>query len=124
MPKKISKGKHVLFLKLRSTSYTPSSSFSSSFHIPEPPPSASLSSSSSSPPHSSLFSMESAVLTLELTGPSSFDHLELLAYEIYLPLLTNPQNQAKWGETATKEVSFFFISYFDFYTAYLLRMLN
>jgi len=49
--------------------------------------------------------MESAVLTLELAGPSSFEHLELLAYEIYLPLLTNPQNQAKWGETATKEVS-------------------
>jgi hypothetical protein len=50
--------------------------------------------------------MESAILTLELAGPSSFEHLELLAYEIYLPLLTNPQNQAKWGETATKEVRF------------------
>jgi hypothetical protein len=50
--------------------------------------------------------MESAVLTLELAGPSSFEHLELLAYEVYLPLLTNPQNQAKWGETATKKVRF------------------
>jgi len=60
--------------------------------------------------------MESAVFTLELAGPSSFEHLELLAYEIYLPLLTNPQNQAKWGETATKEVSSFnyFYLFLDF----------
>jgi len=43
-------------------------------------------------------------VSLEMTGPSAFEHLELLANEIFLPVLSNQQNQAKWGETATREI--------------------
>jgi hypothetical protein len=32
-------------------------------------------------------------MSLELTGPSAFEHLELLANEIFLPILSNQQNQ-------------------------------
>ena len=38
------------------------------------------------------------IIATELGGPSPFEHLELLANEIFLPVLSNPQNQAKWGE--------------------------
>ena len=91
MPRKLGKCKHVLFLKL-----FPTSSTSTSATSPFPP----SSSTPSSPPPP----METAVLVLELSGPSPLENLERLLYEIYLPLLTNPQNQAKWGEIATKQV--------------------
>lgn len=35
-------------------------------------------------------------MSLELTGPSAFEHLELLANEIFLPILSNQQNQVKY----------------------------
>jgi dynein heavy chain len=44
------------------------------------------------------------VVVTELGGPSPFEHLELLANEIFLPVLSNPQNQAKWGEVPTREI--------------------
>lgn len=44
---------------------------------------------------------EFAVLEL---GSNPFEHLELLANEVFLPVLSNPQNQAKWGEVPTREI--------------------
>jgi dynein heavy chain len=44
------------------------------------------------------------IVVTELGGPSPFEHLELLANEIFLPVLSNPQNQAKWGEVPTREI--------------------
>jgi hypothetical protein len=32
-------------------------------------------------------------MTLEISGPSPFESLELLAYEVFLPLINNQQNQ-------------------------------
>ncbi|CAM9131888.1 unnamed protein product, partial [Ectocarpus fasciculatus] len=46
----------------------------------------------------------SDIVATELGGPSPFEHLELLANEIFLPVLSNPQNQAKWGEVPTREI--------------------
>ena len=40
----------------------------------------------------------------EVGGSSPFEHLELLANEVFLPILSNPQNQAKWGEVPTREI--------------------
>jgi dynein heavy chain len=45
----------------------------------------------------------SNITVLEL-GPNPFEHLELLANEVFLPVLSNPQNQAKWGEVPTREI--------------------
>ncbi len=47
--------------------------------------------------------MQTQVAVLEL-GPNPFEHLELLANEVFLPVLSNPQNQAKWGEVPTREI--------------------
>lgn len=47
--------------------------------------------------------VNSQLTVLEL-GPNPFEHLELLANEIFLPVLSNPQNQAKWGEVPTREI--------------------
>jgi dynein heavy chain len=47
--------------------------------------------------------IHSQVTVLEL-GPNPFEHLELLANEVFLPVLSNPQNQAKWGEVPTREI--------------------
>ena len=44
------------------------------------------------------------VVAMELGGPNPFEHLELLANEIFLPVLSNPQNQSKWGEVPTREI--------------------
>eukprot|EP01035_Chromulina_nebulosa_P017813 gene17813-23423_t len=44
------------------------------------------------------------VITMEMSGPSPFEHLELLANEIFLPILSNPSNQMKWGEVPTREI--------------------
>jgi dynein heavy chain len=43
------------------------------------------------------------IAVLEL-GSNPFEHLELLANEVFLPVLSNPQNQAKWGEVPTREI--------------------
>ena len=32
------------------------------------------------------------------------EHLEKLAQEVYLPILSNPLNQEGWGEVASKEI--------------------
>lgn len=39
---------------------------------------------------------QQALLVLEISGPSPFESLELLAYEIFLPLINNQQNQVSW----------------------------
>ena len=44
------------------------------------------------------------VIVTEVGGASPFEHLELLANEVFLPILSNPQNQAKWGEVPTREI--------------------
>lgn len=49
-------------------------------------------------------SMQSDLVCTELCGPSPFEHLELMANEVFLPVLSNPQNQAKWGEVPTREI--------------------
>lgn len=41
---------------------------------------------------------------MELSGPSPFEHLELIANEVFLPVLSNPENQTKWGEVPTREI--------------------
>lgn len=43
------------------------------------------------------------ITVLEL-GANPFEHLELLANEVFLPVLSNPDNQAKWGEVPTREI--------------------
>ena len=47
--------------------------------------------------------IHSTITVLEL-GSNPFEHLELLANEVFLPVLSNPQNQAKWGEVPTREI--------------------
>lgn len=47
---------------------------------------------------------EIQIIVTEVGGASPFEHLELLANEIFLPILSNPQNQAKWGEVPTREI--------------------
>lgn len=37
-------------------------------------------------------------------GPEPLEHLEKVLSEIYLPLLSNPNNQEGWGEVASKEI--------------------
>jgi dynein heavy chain len=72
IPSKITKGKVLLFVKLKSCTI-------------------------------SMENMQTQVAVLEL-GPNPFEHLELLANEVFLPVLSNPQNQAKWGEVPTREI--------------------
>jgi len=73
IPSKLSKGKVLLFVKLRACALKAST-------------------------------MSTNVISTELGGPSPFEHLELLANEVFLPVLSNPQNQAKWGEVPTREI--------------------
>jgi len=73
IPSKLSKGKLLLFVKLRPVTLT-------------------------------MQNIQSHMIATELGGPSPFEHLELLANEIFLPVLSNPQNQAKWGEVPTREI--------------------
>ncbi|CAN0055637.1 unnamed protein product [Heterosigma akashiwo] len=40
----------------------------------------------------------------EVSGNSFFEHLELMSNEIFLPVLSNPRNQARWGEVPTREI--------------------
>lgn len=48
--------------------------------------------------------MSTGLVQTEIGGSSPFEHLELLANEVFLPVLSNPQNQAKWGEVPTREI--------------------
>ncbi|RYG70338.1 hypothetical protein EON64_00425, partial [archaeon] len=47
--------------------------------------------------------VQTSLVVLEL-GSNPFEHLELLANEVFLPILSNSQNQAKWGEVPTREI--------------------
>lgn len=44
------------------------------------------------------------VMVMEMGGNTPFEHLELLAHEVFLPILSNAQNQARWGEVPTREI--------------------
>ena len=44
------------------------------------------------------------LVATEFGGPSPFDHLELISNEVFLPILSNPLNQQRWGEVATREI--------------------
>lgn len=44
------------------------------------------------------------VMVMEMGGNTPFEHLELLAHEVFLPILSNTQNQARWGEVPTREI--------------------
>ena len=43
------------------------------------------------------------VVVMEMGGNTSFEHLEFLAHEVFLPILSKPQNQARWREVLTQE---------------------
>lgn len=40
----------------------------------------------------------------EFSGSSPFEFLELLSNEVFLPILSSPENQAEWGEVPTREI--------------------
>ena len=52
-----------------------------------------------------------ALLVMELQGGQPFEHLELVASEVFLPVLSNPGNQLKWGEVATREIMDRFVAF-------------
>ena len=52
-----------------------------------------------------------AMLTMEVQGNSPFEHLELISSEVFLPVLSNPGNQLKWGEVATREIMDRFVAF-------------
>ena len=58
------------------------------------------------------FSPSQLVMT-ELQGAAPHEHLELLASECYLPVLSNPLNQRKWGEVATREILDKFVAFLN-----------
>ncbi|GMI19977.1 hypothetical protein TeGR_g12526 [Tetraparma gracilis] len=58
----------------------------------------------SSPTVSKDESPASQLTVTEFGGPSPFEHLELLSNEVFLPVLSNPLNQQRWGEVATREI--------------------
>lgn len=45
-----------------------------------------------------------SVIIQEIGGPSPFESLELISNEVFLPVLSNPQNQSKWGEVPAREI--------------------
>lgn len=47
----------------------------------------------------------SGIFTTELGGQTSFEHLELMSKSVLLPVLSNPLNQQRWGEVATREIT-------------------
>ena len=49
----------------------------------------------------------------ELQGSAPVEHLELLASECFLPVLSNPLNQRKWGEVATREILDKFVAFLN-----------
>lgn len=52
----------------------------------------------------SMSNIQSDMVISEVGGSSPFEHLELLANEVFLPILSNPNNQNKWGEMPTREL--------------------
>ena len=44
------------------------------------------------------------MICAEIGATTAFEHLEMIANEIFLPVLANINNQAKWGEVATREI--------------------
>ena len=44
------------------------------------------------------------IICTEMAGANAFEHLELVASEVYLPILSNARNQEGWGEVATREI--------------------
>jgi len=55
--------------------------------------------------------LNSCLIIMELGGQSIFEHLELISNEVFLPVLSNPGNQAKWGEVAAREIMDRFYSF-------------
>ena len=58
------------------------------------------------------FNPSDLVMT-ELQGSAPVEHLELLASECFLPVLSNPLNQRKWGEVATREILDKFVAFLN-----------
>lgn len=73
MPKKVPKGKNLVFMKVLRGAVTSDG-------------------------------IAREVMVMEMGGNTPFEHLELLAHEVFLPILSNSQNQAKWGEVPTREI--------------------
>ena len=55
-------------------------------------------------PKDDIAALNKVVLSTELGGGTAFEHLELISNEVFLPVLSNPTNQLKWGEVATREI--------------------
>mmetsp|Transcript_14602 Transcript_14602/g.45793 ORF Transcript_14602/g.45793 Transcript_14602/m.45793 type:complete len:4603 (+) Transcript_14602:85-13893(+) len=55
----------------------------------------------------------SVLVMTELQGAAPVEHLELLASECFLPVLSNPLNQRKWGEVATREILDKFVAFLN-----------
>ena len=55
----------------------------------------------------------SVLVMTELQGSAPVEHLELLASECFLPVLSNPLNQRKWGEVATREILDKFVAFLN-----------
>lgn len=51
------------------------------------------------------------VMVMEMGGATPFELLELLAHEVFLPILSNARNQAQWGEVPTREIMDKFYSF-------------
>ncbi|KAJ1456226.1 dynein heavy chain, N-terminal region 1-domain-containing protein [Pelagophyceae sp. CCMP2097] len=62
-------------------------------------------------PVSAKFPVAQQLLTMEVSGSSPFEHLELVASEVFLPVLSNPGNQLKWGEVAAREILDRFVAF-------------
>ena len=48
--------------------------------------------------------LSTQIIVTEFGGPSPFEHLELISNEVFLPVLSNPLNQQRWGEVASREI--------------------
>lgn len=73
MPKKIPKGKSLVFMKVLRSSVT-------------------------------LDGIAREIMVMEMGGTTPFEHLELVAHEVFLPILSNTRNQTRWGEVPTREI--------------------
>jgi dynein heavy chain, axonemal len=81
MPKKMPKGKSLVFIKVNEGARTTADDIGKE------------------------------VLAMELGGSTPFEHLELMAHEVFLPVLSNASNQARWGEVPTREIMDKFYSF-------------
>ena len=55
--------------------------------------------------------LNTSIITSEIGGNTSFEHLELLSKTVLLPILSNRSNQEKWGEVTTREINDCFHSF-------------